>query len=297
MSTKVLNGLDLNGKNINNLADPSAATDATTKQYVDNVAAGLDWKENVRVASTANLAVASAVINGATVDGVSLVTGNRILLKNQTTASENGIYIVAASGAASRSTDADTSADISNMITRVSEGTVNGDKMFQLVTDNVTLGSTSLVYTEFTGGGGTYTADGQGLEVSANQFALELDGTSLSKSATGLRLGSAAAAAGLTADGTGLLSVGAGTGITVNANDVAVDVSVVTRKYAANCAATTNPQTFTHNLNTLDIDVTVIEVSTGKEVLTDKTAATVNTVSVDFGGAPTASQYRVIVQA
>ena len=264
MSTKVLNGLDLNGQRITSLGDPSSATDSANKQYVDNTAAGLDWKENVRAASTANMTVASAVINGASMDGVTLATGNRVLLKNQTTASENGIYIVAASGAASRATDADTAADITNMIVRVSEGTTLGDTMWQLVTDNITLGSTSLVYTQFTGGGGTYTADGQGIEVSANQFSLELDSSSgLSKSATGLK----------------------------------IDSSVVVRKFAGNCAATTNPQTFTHNLGTLDVIVSVVEVSTGALVVTDITAATTNTVSVNFGGAPTSAQYRVVVFA
>lgn len=295
MAKKLLTGADLNNQRIVNLADPSSATDATTKQYVDNVAAGLDWKENVRVASTANLAVASAVVNGATVDGVTLVTGDRILLKNQTTASENGIYIVAASGAASRSTDADSSADIASMVVRVSEGTVNGDTAYQLITDNVVLGTTALVFTQFAAGQ-TYTADGNGIEVSANQFSLELDGTSLSKSSSGVRIGSAAAAAGLT-ESSGLLSVGQGTGIQVNANDVAVDTSVVARKYAADCAATTNPQTFTHNLGTKDVTVTVRQASDDSLVEADIVAATTNTVSVNFGGAPTAAQYRVIVVA
>lgn len=81
-----------------------------------------DWHK-VRVASTANLAVASAVVNAATVDGVALVTGDRILLKNQTTAAENGIYIVAASGAASRATDWATGNDRAGHVVRVTAGT------------------------------------------------------------------------------------------------------------------------------------------------------------------------------
>lgn len=291
--SKVLNGLDLNSQRITSLGDPSANTDAANKQYVDNVAAGLDWKENVRAASTANMAVASAVINGASMDGVTLATGDRVLLKNQTTASENGIYIVAASGAASRATDADSSGDIKNMVVRVSEGTTNGDTMWQLVTDNVNLGTTSLVFTQF-GGGTSYTADGQGIELSGNQFQLELDGTTLAKSASGVRVGSGAAGAGLV-EATGVLAVGAGTGISVAADAVSVDASVVVKKYAANCAATTNPQTFNHGLGTSDVTVSVREVSSGALVIADVTVVDANNVSVNFGGAPSASQYRVVV--
>lgn len=294
MSTKVLNGLDLNGKILANVGDPSAGTDGANKQYVDNTAAGLKWKDNVRAASTANMTVASAVINGASMDGVTLATGDRVLLKNQTAPAENGIYIVAASGAASRATDADTAAEIKNAITRVSEGTTLADTSWQMITDGaITLGTTGLTWSQFAVGV-AYTADGNGIELSSTTFALELDGTTLSKSASGLRIGSGAAGAGLV-EATGVLAVGAGTGITVAADSVAVDTSIVVRKFAANCAATTNPQTFTHNLATLDVDVTVIEVSSGNVVLADVTAATTNTVSVNFGGAPTASQYRVNV--
>lgn len=294
MSKKLLTGADANGQRITSVGDPSAGTDAANKQYVDNVAAGLSWKANVRAASTANMAVASAIINGASMDGVTLATGDRVLLKNQTAGAENGIYVVAASGAASRATDADTATEVKNAAVRVSEGTANADTMFQMITDGaITLGTTSLSWTVF-GGGVSYTADGNGLELSGSQFALELDGTSLSKGSSGLRIGTAAAGAGLV-ESSGILAVGAGTGITVNANDVAVDTSVVSRKYSADCAATTNPQTFTHNLGTKDVQVVVRENTGDVLVEADITAATTNTVSVNFGGAPTAAQYRVTV--
>lgn len=296
MAMPVLNGLDLKNKNISNLADPASAQDAATRNYVDNAILGLNWKANVRVASTANLAVASAVVNGASVDGVTLVTGDRILLKNQTAPAENGIYLVAASGAASRTTDADTAAEVKNMIVRVSEGTTQGDSMWQMITDGaITLGTTGLSFTQFTGGV-TYTADGNGIELVGAQFQIELDGTTLQKSSAGIRIGSGAAGAGLI-EASGVLAVGAGTGISVAADAISVDTSIVVRKYAANCAATTNPQTFTDNLGTLDKQIQVVEVATGKLVWADITEASTNTFTVDFGGAPTAAQYRVLAQA
>ena len=94
---------------------PSSNTDAATKAYVDTIKQGsIDIKDSVRVASTANIAIASALTNGSTIDGVTVATGNRVLLKNQTDASENGIYAVVASGAASRTLDANTNTLVTN---------------------------------------------------------------------------------------------------------------------------------------------------------------------------------------
>lgn len=260
MSRLVLNGLDLNGKNITSLADPAAATDAANKQYVDNVAAGLNWKARVRGASTANLAIATALTNGLVHDGVTYATGERILLKNQTTGAENAIYIIAASGAASRAPDANTSAEVRNMIVGIESGTVNADKIFQLVTDNPTLDTTALVFTEFTSGGTTYIAG-----------------------------------SGLTESPAGTFNVGAGSGISVTADAVAIDTSVVARKVSFSCVATTNPQTFTHNLGIQDVLVEVRRDSDDVIVMADIVSTDANNVSVNFGAAPTASQYRVTV--
>lgn len=131
---------------------PTGATDAATKGYVDNSVQGLSWKQAVRVASTANITIASALVNASTIDGVTVATGDRVLLKNQTTGSENGIYVVVASGAASRSTDADTSAEVDSMTVYVEEGTANADTVWTLTTNNPTLNTTSLVYAQVNGG-------------------------------------------------------------------------------------------------------------------------------------------------
>ena len=97
----------LGGFKLTGVADPTAAQDAATKAYVDAVALGLKPKKAARVASTANIVLASALENGDVVDGITLVTGDRVLVKDQSTASQNGIYIVQATGAAVRATDFD----------------------------------------------------------------------------------------------------------------------------------------------------------------------------------------------
>lgn len=228
MPLKFGNGIDLDNQRLINLADPSSATDAVTKQYADALTRNLSWKMAVRAASTANGTLASAYENGDTLDGVTLVTGDRILLKNQSTAAENGAYTVNVSGAPTRCTDSDSAAELKGATYTVLEGTVNADKVYRLVTDSVTLGSTSLSFTEIGGAGGTYTA-GDGLTDTASTFSVNTgtaSATLLEKSGGSVRVSADASGAGLTGGGGSALAVGAGTGITVNANDVALAAGV-----------------------------------------------------------------------
>src|SRR4051794_7585517 len=108
-------------------SDSKLPTQKAVKTYVDNTLQGLSWKQPVRVATTGNGTLSSAFANGQTVDGVTLATGDRILIKDQSTASQNGIYVVQASGAPVRASDADSSAELLNATVYVSEGTSNAD--------------------------------------------------------------------------------------------------------------------------------------------------------------------------
>lgn len=157
--------LPMNSQKITGLADPTAAQDAATKAYVDSLVNGTDWKNSVRVATTANGTFATAFANGQTVDGVVLATGNRILLKDQTTGAENGIYTVNASGAPTRATDADANPEVTaGMAVFVSEGTANGNSQWKLTTDDtITLGTTALVFAQI-GAATSYTA-GTGIDI------------------------------------------------------------------------------------------------------------------------------------
>lgn len=123
--------------------------------YVDAKVAGLSWKQAVRAATTSAGTLASSFENGDTIDGVTLATGDRILIKNQAAGAENGIYVVAASGAPTRATDADAGAELVNATVYVSEGTANADTQWTCTTNaTITVGSTSLAFAQMSSGGG-----------------------------------------------------------------------------------------------------------------------------------------------
>lgn len=163
-----------------------------TKGYVDAVKQALDIKDSVHVASTANVALtagSSGLEAGDAIDGVTLVAGDRVLLKNQTDASDNGIYVAVASGGTpARSADANASVDVtSGMFVFVEEGTANGDQGYVLTTNNViTLNTTNLTFTQFSGAG-QITA-GNGMTKSANTLNVVPDNITLSVSADEIKL-------------------------------------------------------------------------------------------------------------
>lgn len=154
------------GFKITNVAEPTLSTDAATKNYVDSVAQGLDVKQSVVAATTANITLSGAQ----TIDGIALVAGDRVLVKNQTTTSANGIYVVSAA-AWSRATDADTWTKLVSAFVFVEKGTVNGDTGWVCTVDaGGTLGSTAVTFSQFSGSG-TYTA-GTGLTLTGTQFSI-----------------------------------------------------------------------------------------------------------------------------
>lgn len=120
-----------------------------SRTYVDNVAVGLKWKQPVVVATTAAGVLTTGFENGDTIDGIVLVTGDRILIKNQTSAIENGIYIVSASGAPTRATDADTGSELISAAVFIQKGTANADKAFVCTNDAITIGTTDIIFTGF----------------------------------------------------------------------------------------------------------------------------------------------------
>ena len=148
MATQSASSVAITGGSVTGMGSPSAGSDVATKTYVDNLVAGLKTRIITRVATTANVDLTADLQNGDTIDGITLVTGDKVLVKNQSSASANGIYDVVASGTATRNTDYDTIAELAGQIVVVQEGTTNGDTIYLCTTDtDATLGSSDITFT------------------------------------------------------------------------------------------------------------------------------------------------------
>ena len=213
--------VDVGNSRITTVATPTGATDAANKAYVDAQLQGLDVKNSVRVATTANGTLSTAFANGQTVDGVTLATGDRILLKNQSTGSENGIYTVNASGAPTRATDFDADSEVTGgTFFFVEEGTVNADNGFVMTNDgSVTVGTTALTFTQFSGAGqviagAALVKSGNTINVAVDDSSIEVSSDALRVKASGITNAMLAGSIDLTAKVTGALPVGnGGTGL------------------------------------------------------------------------------------
>jgi hypothetical protein len=151
IATQNANNVSISGGSVTGLGDPAVSSEAATKNYVDQAVAGLRTRIIAEAATTANINLTTDLENGDTLDGVTLVTGDRVLVKDQTDATENGLYIVVASGAASRDPEHDTIAELSGGMVVVNQGTVNDNKIFLCTTDSdATIGISNITYTIIT---------------------------------------------------------------------------------------------------------------------------------------------------
>ena len=200
--------VSLNSQTITNLADPVNTQDAATRGFVEATSQGLDVKDSCVAATTANITISTALNNGDTLDGVTLATNDRVLVKDQSTASENGIYVVGSSPA--RAADLAAGADAAGMFTFVEQGTVNADNGFVCTSNkgSAVVGTNSLTYAQFSGAGQITAGDGLGK--SGNTLSVDL------KANGGLVIESTEIAVDLAASSiTGTLAIGdGGTGAT-----------------------------------------------------------------------------------
>ncbi len=261
MTYQIYDNLSVNGNRVTAVGSPSTNTDAANKAYVDAVASGLDWKQSVVAASTGDVDITGP---GATLDGVTLNTNDRILLWQQTAQEENGIYVFhGAASALTRATDADSAGDLTKGATvAVEEGTTNAQKNFVQLLQVTTLDTDPIQWTLSGSGGATNYSSGDGLTLSGDQF-----------------------------------SVAAGTGIITSNGVTEIDTSVVDRKKTFTIGnGSANSFTLAHNLGTQFVQVEVIDLGSGETVGTSVTRPDANNVTVGFGGyTPTTNQFGVQV--
>jgi hypothetical protein len=308
--------LNMGGYKLTSLATPTVSTDAATKQYVDDVAQGLNIHAASYAATTANLnatysngtsGVGATLTNAGTqaaftTDGTTPSLNDRILVRLQTNTAHNGIYTLTTVGSGStnwvltRATDFDTPTEIAGGdFTFVDNGTTLANTGWVNVDEVTTVGTDPIEFQQFSGAG-TYTAS-NGVLLTGTNF------TFAPRTGYGLQTGSSGAEIKLaTTSGLNLasdLAVGAGNGISVLTNTVAIDSTVVVSKYAANVGdGSATSYTITHNLGTRDVIVSVYEASGSyAEVICDVNHATTNTITLLFSVAPTLNQYRVVVHA
>ena len=260
MAKKIFTDFDFQSvSKVTNLPTPSASGDGVPKSYVDSLVEGLAWKDSCRVATQSNLNLASP---GATIDGITMASQDRILVRAQSTASENGIYVWNGSAvAATRSLDASTFAELEQAVTTVEEGT-SAATTYRQDQVNGTIGSSSISWVTF---------------------------------------GTAAPAASETTAGIAELATQAEVNTGTDDLRIVTPLKLATwsgriKKYATSIGdGSATSYTVTHNLGSLDVQVAIFQNSTGDEVITDVTHATTNTLTIVFATAPASNAYRVVV--
>jgi hypothetical protein len=260
MPRKIFTDFDFQSvSKVTNLPSPGSAGDAVPKSYVDSLVEGLAWKDSCRVATQANLNLASP---GATIDGVTMASQDRVLVRAQTTASQNGIYVW--NGAATpmtRALDASTFPELEQAVTTVEEGT-SAATSYRQDQINGTIDTSSVSWVTFGTAAPAASETTPGIAEIATQAEVNT-GTDDLRFITPLKL----------ANWSGRL-----------------------RKFAVSIGDGTNTSyTVTHNLNSLDVAVTVFQNSNGEDVIADVARPTVNTATIVFASAPAANAYRVVV--
>ncbi|CAB5222355.1 hypothetical protein UFOVP361_155 [uncultured Caudovirales phage] len=304
------------------VATPTADGHAATKGYVDAARSGLDVKQSVRAATTAPINLANQLENGDTLDtNVTLATGDRVLVKDQSTASENGIYVVNATGAPTRATDFDTTAEVTpGAFTFVEEGTTNADSGWVLTSNGtITVGTTGLTFAQFSGAGqitagdgltktgNTINAVGTADRITVNADSIDIASTYAGQS-TITTLGTvttgtwSATAIAVAKGGTAATTEsGARTNLASASSEASgrtTSTPALARVAKQGCAVSSagvSTTVVTHNFGTTDVNVQIYEVSTGATVIGDVTRSNGNSLSVVLYGTIAANDYTIVV--
>jgi len=260
MAKKIFTDFDFQSvSKVINLPAPSASGDGVPKSYVDSLVEGLAWKDSVRVSTQANLNLSSP---GATIDGITMASQDRVLVRSQTTASQNGIYIWnGAAVAMTRSLDATTFAELEQAVTTVEEGT-SAATTWRQDQINGTIDSSTISWVAFGTSAPSASESTAGIAELATQAETDA-GTDDARIITPLKL----------ATWSGRI-----------------------KKFSVSIGdGSATSYTVTHNLASRDVHVTIYNASNYEEVITDVAHTTTNTLTVIFATAPSSDAYRVVV--
>lgn len=261
MARSILTDFDFGSvSKILNLPSPTNAGDAVPKSYVDSAVEGLAWKDSCRVGTQGNLSLSSP---GATIDGITMASGDRVLVRSQTTQSQNGIYVWnGAAVAMTRALDANVFAELEQAVVTVEEGTDAGST-FRQTQVNGTIDSSNVIFTSFGTSAPSASESTAGIAELATQAETDA-GTDDARIVTPLKLKTWSGAP---------------------------------KRYAAAFGdGSATSYTITHNLGTRDVTVAIYRNSGNyDEVMCDVEHTTANAVTLKFSSAPTANQYRVVV--
>lgn len=256
------NAVDMSTYQIKNLGIPTDPNDAVSKSFAEQLLNNRTWKDPVRVGVGSNVNIASP---GATLDGVTMAAGDRVLLYGQSTQSQNGAYVWnGATSPMTRAADSDTDTEIRPGTTYVITEGSTADRYAILITDGiVTIGTSALTFVVMSNTGQVYTAS-NGLQLVSGAFSIKLDTAS---------------------------------GLLVTATGLKLDPSVSARKFAAAVGDGAATQVaVTHNFGNKNVLIGMYRTSDGQEAVPDTTGRTVNGFNLNFGTAPTTGAYTIVVQ-
>jgi hypothetical protein len=279
--------VSMNSQKITSLASPESSTDAATKAYVDAVSEGLHIHPSCEAATSGNVDISTELEAGDVVDGVTLVAGNRVLVKSQTNAAQNGIYVVQASGAALRASDFNEPQEVDGGdFVFVTGGTLyDNTGWVQTTTNVVTIGTDPIVFTQFSGAG-TYQA-GTGLTLTGNTFSINTATTV--DTSTAQTLTNKTLTSPVINTPTGISKSDVGLGNVDNTSDANKPVSTATQSaldLKANLASPTFTGTVVLPNSTVTNDMLAGSIANNK---LSNSSVTINGESVSLGGSVTIS--------
>ena len=281
--------VNFGGQVLTGVGEPLIASDGANKAYVDAMASGIDVKAACQAASTANITITAP---GATLDGVTVANGDRVLLKDQTDPIENGIWVFnGAAAAMTRATDADEDSEVKRgLYTFITDGSANASSGWMLNTPNpITVGTTPLNFVQFSGGGSNYTGTANRITITGTQIDIastyvgQASLTTLGTITTGVW------------NGTPVPVLYGGTGATTPAQ-ARINLGTIGKYTSTFGDGAATSYVVTHNLNSTQVGVELYEVATGQTVYADVRRTSVNAVTIDgFVTAPATGALGIVV--